>query len=159
MDLAQLLGDTNTPGLLSPEQQGNVNSSAIESMAAALLKAAGPSPYKGKMTTLSGLGEGLQAGLAARQSGTDAALKERYLAGQINQQATGQTLQALQLAATYRGLGLPVPPQVQRILDAASAGAGTAGGGVAQALQSPQPAGAFSPAGGTLPWPHARELA
>jgi hypothetical protein len=60
MDWSQLLGG-NTPGLLSPEQQGSVNNNAIESMAAALLKAAGPSIYKGKMTTASGIGEGRRA--------------------------------------------------------------------------------------------------
>jgi hypothetical protein len=60
-DLSTLLGGSG--GLLSPEQQGSVNSNAIESMAAALLRAAAPSPYKAKMTTLSGLGDALSAGL------------------------------------------------------------------------------------------------
>jgi hypothetical protein len=160
----------NTPGLLSPEQQGDINSNAIESMAAALLKAAAPSPYK--HTTLSGHGEGLQAGITGRQQATDEALKHTLVAGQIRQQQTGQTLQALQLAAQYRSLGLQVPPQIQRILDAASGGAGTAGGGIAQLL-APQsapapafpsinaggggapmaPASAVSPAGATYPVP------
>lgn len=179
MELSDILGGSG--GLLNPDQQNDVNRQTLMGIAASLLKSAGPSPYKAKMTTLSGLGDALSAGLAGRQTATDEVLKRNYLAGQVRQQATGQTMQALQLAAQYRSLNLPVPPQVQRILDAANGGAGTAGGGVAAAGGSPYAAaqpgqptaqptpafapgasGGFSPAtapafppggSGALPWP------
>jgi hypothetical protein len=138
-DQGSVNSNAGSAGLLSPDQQHDANRSALLSAAAALLKASGPSPFKSRMTTAAGLGDALAAGLQGRQQATDSALRDRLLAGQIRQQAAGQTLQALQLAAQYKSLGLPVPPQVQRILDAASGGAGTAGGGVAQAVQSAQP--------------------
>jgi hypothetical protein len=139
MDLSDLLSSNNTPGLLTDaQQQGNSNSDILQSMGAAMLRAAAPSPFKN--TTLAGIGDAVQAGVNARRSSQDDQLKRLYMTGQIRQQQTAQTMQALQLAATYRGLGLPVPAAVQKIIDAATANAGTAGGNVAQLIGQGQPA-------------------
>lgn len=145
MDLSDLLG-TNASGLLNAPQQGDVNSQTLEGIAAGLLRAAGPSPYKAKMTTLSGIGEGIQGGMAARKSAFDDLLKQKYVNAQTAKLSQEQVLQAAQMAAEYKAAGLPVHPAIQHILDAASGGAGQGGIGAGPPGMPPGAAGAYGQA-------------
>lgn len=134
MDLSDLL-NTNASGLLSPAQQGDVNGQTLQGLAAGLLKASAPSPFKARMTTLSGIGEGLQGALNSRRAATDDLLKQQLVKSQIGKNTNDQLLPALQMAAQYQANGLPVPPQLQTLLQriggglAPAAGGGLPGGG------------------------------
>jgi hypothetical protein len=119
-DLSQLLG--GQAGLLTPDQQ-SANQNALLAAGAAMMRAAGPSPYKGKLTTLAGIGDALQAATTARQASTDNALKQRLVASQIQKNQNDNLLPALKMAAEYQANGLPLSPQLQRVL----AGIGTPG--------------------------------
>lgn len=144
------MGLFDTPGL-SPEDQGNVNSQALMSMGAALLKAAAPSPYKN--TTLAGLGDGVQGLLTGANTATDQALKRKLVGGQIN----AQTLTALKTAAEYHAAGIPIPAQLQRIIDAAGVGhmlpAGAMPAPAPQGGPAGAPPGLLSPPQGAPPGP------
>jgi hypothetical protein len=116
MDLQSLLGlgSGNDPtGLLTPQQSGEVNQQTMQGIAAGLLKASGPSPYKGGMTALSGIGEALQGGLAQRRAAQDEVLKSNLV--------RAKTLESLkpflELQTQYQQAGVPLPPQYQRLID------------------------------------------
>lgn len=121
--------------MLSPEQQGNVKSRALMSAGAALLKASGPSPYKN--TAFSGIGAGVEGLLSGAQTGTDEALKQQLVRGQISQQQLG----ILHAAAQYQGMGLPVPPELAHMLKALGLpqSAAQPGGGAPAAPAAPAP--------------------
>jgi hypothetical protein len=166
-DLSQLFGQAQPSGLLTADDNANANQNALMSAGAAMLKAAGPSPFRGKMTTAAGLGDALQAALTSRQNSVDSALKQKLLTQQIRQNSTAQVLQAAQLANTYKSLSLPIPPGIQRIIDAASGSAGSSTSPPPAVSTSALPAvptlaGAPGSGGGapvvpsqqsTLPWP------
>jgi hypothetical protein len=116
VDFSQLLGQQPVPGLLSQQQQGNATSQGIESLAAGLIKAGGPSEYK---NNFSGIGDAIQGGLDAYNRATTQQLQSQYIRGQINKQTFDQTMMAMQTAAQYRGAGLPVPPELQALLSKA----------------------------------------
>ena len=148
MDLSDLLGG-NMPGLLNSQDQGAVNQQGLMGIAAGLLQAAGPSPYKAKLTTLSGIGSALQSGMAARKSAMDDLLKQRYVTAQTAHLNDEQVLKAAQMAANFQANNQPIPPIIQHILNAASgrAGAGMGAGppafpagAMAQAPNQGQPA-------------------
>lgn len=155
MDLSDLLG-TNLSGLLSPQQQGASNSDILQSAGAALLRASGPSPYKAKMTTLAGLGDAIAAGVGARRASGDDALKQRLVASQISKNQNDQLIPALNLAAQYQANGIPLPPQLQALLQRVGGGlAPPVGGGVpgamAQANQATGGALSGAPQGASAP--------
>jgi hypothetical protein len=138
-DLSQLLGGQTQPnGLLTAD--ANVNQNTLMAAGAAMMKAAGPSPYRSKMTTAAGLGDALSAALTSRQASTDNALKQRLVASQIQKNQNDNLLPALKMAAEYQANGLPIPPQLQRIL----AGIGTPG---VQQQGAPPPASGASSGG------------
>jgi hypothetical protein len=143
MELSDLLGG-NMPGLLNSQDQGAVNQQGLMGIASGLLQAAGPSPYKGKLTTLSGIGSALQSGMAARKSAMDDLLKQRYVTAQTAHLNDEQVLKAAQMATNFQANNLPVPPVIQHILDAASGrigmGGGMPAGAMAQAPNQGQPA-------------------
>ena len=112
VDFSQLLG-ANPTGLLTPEQEGNVNQNFLQALAAGMMKASGPSPYKAGMTTLSGLGEALQGGLAARRAAQQDAVTQS-LARVKMLEGLGPLLQR---QANFQSLGMAMPPNEQRLLD------------------------------------------
>ena len=119
VDLSQLLGlsgkdgNDDPTGLLTPQQTGNVNQSMMQGIAAGLLKASGPSPYKPGMTALSGLGEALQGGLAARRQAQEDALKQTLV--------RAKTLEGMapymKLMQEAQEAGTPLSPQMQNIIN------------------------------------------
>jgi hypothetical protein len=115
-DLSQLFGQTQPSGLLNPADNANANQNALMAAGAAMLRAAGPSPYKGKLTTLAGIGDALSAATTAKQTSVDNALKQRYVASQIQKNLNDNLLPALKMAAEYDANGLPRPPELQRML-------------------------------------------
>jgi hypothetical protein len=135
MDLQSLLGlggQSNDPsGLLTPQQSGDINQSTMQGIAAGLLKASGPSPYKPGMTALSGLGDALQGGLAARRQAQNDALTQTMV--------RAKTLEGLapmlKLQEDYAAQGVPLPENYRRIIDnltniTAGGAAGRTGGSV-----------------------------
>src|SRR5215831_3236790 len=106
-------GPSQGGGLLSPEQQRNVNRDAWMGMAAGLLKAAGPSPYKSSLTTLSGIGSGLESSLAARQASQKDAMTQSY----IRTQAIDKVLPIIQALQPSMRAGEPMDPMLKRLLD------------------------------------------
>jgi hypothetical protein len=115
VDFSQLFGttDPNMGGLLSPAQQGDVNQTTLQSIAAGLMKASGPSPYKPGMTALSGIGDALQGGIAARNAAQTAALNQSLV--------RAKTLEGLapllKIQQDYAAVGIPLPPNYQRVID------------------------------------------
>jgi hypothetical protein len=115
VDFSQLFGttDPNMGGLLSPAQQGDVNQTTLQSIAAGLMKASGPSPYKPGMTALSGIGDALQGGIAARNAAQTAALNQSLV--------RAKTLEGLapllKIQQEYQAVGIPLPPNYQRVID------------------------------------------
>jgi hypothetical protein len=115
VDLAQLLGGGgNDPtGLLTPQQQGDINQTSLQSIAAGLMKAGGPSPYKANMTALSGIGEALQGGIAARRQAQQDALTQTM----VRSKTLEGVAPLLKLQQEYSAIGVPLPPNYQRVLD------------------------------------------
>jgi hypothetical protein len=114
MDLSNLFGGGNdVGGLLTPQQSSDINQTTLMNIAAGLMKAGGPSPYKAGMTTLSGLGEALQGGLAARQSAQHEALVQTL--------TRAKTLESmaplLRMRQESAEAGIPLDPNIQRVLD------------------------------------------
>jgi hypothetical protein len=116
VDFSQLFGasDPGMGGLLSPQQQGDINQTTMQSIAAGLLKASGPSPYKPGMTALSGIGEALQGGIAARNQAQTGALNQALV--------RAKTLESLspllKIQQEYQAIGVPLPQNYQRVIDA-----------------------------------------
>ena len=71
----------DVPGLLTPEEQGNVKQNMMLSIAAGLLNASGYSAVPHSM--FGDLGKGLSAGLQGYQQGQNAALTNENMRGQI----------------------------------------------------------------------------
>lgn len=143
MDISSLLGQP-VPGLLSDEQQGNATQSGLMSLGAGLMKAGGPSETK---NNFSGVGDAIMGGLDAYHKSATQALQNQYIKGQINKQTFDQTMQALGVAAQYRGADIPVPPELQALLGKA---------GIAPPPAAPpKPPGLLSPGGAppSLPAP------
>lgn len=116
MDLAQLLGGGgNDPtGLLTPQQSGEINQTTLQGIAAGLMKASGPSPYKPGMTALSGIGEAFQGGLAARRQAQQDALTQTM----VRSKTLEGVAPLLKLQQEYATAGIPLPENYQRVLDA-----------------------------------------
>jgi hypothetical protein len=119
MDLQSLLGlsSGNDPaGLLTPQQSGDINQTTMQGIAAGLLKASGPSPYKPGMTALSGLGDALQGGLAARRQAQSDALSQTLV--------RAKTLEGVaplfKLQQEYAQAGIPLPENYKRVIDSLS---------------------------------------
>jgi len=115
MDISDLFGGGGG-GLLTPEQQGDVNQTTLQSIAAGLLKASAPSPYKARMTTLSGIGDALAGGIAARQAATTGALNQSLVRAKILEGLP----KLLELQQKAQSAGIQLDPKLQRIIDAAT---------------------------------------
>jgi hypothetical protein len=115
MDLAQLLGGggSDPTGLLTPQQSGDINQSTLQGLAAGLMKASGPSPYKPGMTALSGIGEAFQGGLAARRQAQQDALTQTM----VRSKTLEGVAPLLKLQQEYATAGIPLPENYQRVLD------------------------------------------
>jgi hypothetical protein len=125
--MADLFPFRDVPGLLSPEQTGNVKSNALLSAAAALLKSGGYSPVP--VSPLSQLGQGLEGFLSGYKGGNDDALKQELLRGQIMQ----RHLMMAKFGLEARGLGIDPSSFLPSSL--------TPGAPSAGATPQPQPAG------------------
>jgi hypothetical protein len=155
VDFSQLFGGGNSDmsGLLTPQQQGDINQTTMQGIAAGLLKASGPSPYKPGMTALSGLGDALQSGIAARNTAQTGALNqalvkaktaegvkpllEMYMKYQAaNQEPPAYLTNALKLVGGLSGIIPPTP--------------GTGGAGALSSTTKPA-----TTAGPTNGWPGA----
>lgn len=115
MDLAQLLGGggQDPTGLLTPQQSGEINQSTLQGIAAGLMKASGPSPYKPGMTALSGIGDAFQGGLAARRQAQQDALTQTM----VRSKTLEGVAPLLKLQQQYAAIGVPMPANYQRVLD------------------------------------------
>jgi hypothetical protein len=157
LDFSQLLGlpggnTQNDPtGLLTPQQQGDINQNTMMSIAAGLMKAGGPSPYKAKMTTLSGIGEALQGGLAARAQAQKDAITQSY----VRTQMMDKFLPIMKEIRMYEEAGIEPPAQLTRMRTLMSnmigGGAPVAPGAQAQAGASVVPPVPGSPTAPSLP--------
>lgn len=151
MDLQSLLGlgggQSNDPtGLLTPQQTGDINSNTLAAIGAGLMKAGGPSPYKAGMTTLSGIGEALQGGLAARRQAQQDALTQTMV--------RAKTLESLQpllkLQQEYNLAGVPLPPNYQKVIDTVMGVTGVNRPGMPAAPGAPGTSGAAPAAAGGI---------
>ena len=116
MDIMQFLaggGGGDATGLLTPQQQTDINSNTLQTIGAGLMKAGGPSPYKANMTALSGIGEALQGGLAARRQSQQDALTQTL----VKTNTMDKMLPILKLYQDYQISGVPPPPQLVNMMN------------------------------------------
>lgn len=135
----------DVPGLLTPEEQGNVKQNMMLSIAAGLLNASGYSPIPHSM--LGDIGKGVSAGLQGYQQGMNSALTNENMRGQIQDRQLNrlqmirwmQMFGALPKDADLSRLG--VPPGLLNPSAAPSATGAPA--------PTPAPAGLLNPGGGS----------
>jgi hypothetical protein len=108
-----LFGGNDPSGLLTPAQQKGVNSDAMLGLAAGLLQAGGPSPYKAKMRIGSDIGSGLAAGLQARQQSQKDAITQSY----VRTQMLDKGLPIIQQMQPYLLTGQKPPAYLQQLYD------------------------------------------
>ena len=116
MDIMQFLaggGGGDATGLLTPQQQTDINSNTLQTIGAGLMKAGGPSPYKANMTALSGIGEALQGGLAARRQSQQDALTQTL----VKTNTMDKMLPILKLYQDYQISNVPPPPQLVNMMN------------------------------------------
>jgi hypothetical protein len=155
VDFSQLFGTTDPGmgGLLSPQQQGDINQTTMQSIAAGLLKASGPSPYKGSMTALSGLGDALQGGIAARNAAQTGALNQAL----VKAKTLESVKPLMDIYQKYQEAGVEPPPFLTNALKIAGGMGGNTAplGGTAASVTAATPGGA----GGSVAIPDIRKAA
>jgi hypothetical protein len=126
-----LFGGNDPSGLLTQPQQKDINQQGMLGLAAGLLQAGGPSPYKGSMRIGSDIGSGLAAGLKARDTAQTQLLNQSLVRAKTLEGMTP----LLKLEQDIKESGETMSPTLQRTLQQLHGvtGVGAASGAGAQA--------------------------
>jgi hypothetical protein len=121
-----LFGGNDPSGLLTQPQQKDINQQGMLGLAAGLLQAGGPSPYKGSMRFGSDLGSGLAAGLKARDTAQTQLLNQSLVRAKTLEGMTP----LLKLEQDIKESGETMSPTLQRTLQQLHGVTGVGGGQV-----------------------------